>query len=512
MRRLPACLGVLAAGFLILAIPPPDPAPPAADTPVPPSAGEFAWNADTLWHALEARYAEARRRGCDGIVAAASRRIAALEAETDALSGRAAGPDDPGLDSLEARFFAQAPEAAACPALLRRYQALSGRLRAAIKRQSRGWDLRERRARVRLYRALYGGRAAVEEAMLQHPDSIVPLETGTAEPSATPGAARPGGARPLGRHSGLPRRGPHLGVDRPRERLPGQLLPRGPGPRRPGHPRGLGDRGAHRARGRDRVGGGLPAGQEAAGYAPAAPGGPARPRRRPAPSPPGRLADAGAGPRRPHSVRLHHGLPRPRPPLLLRGGLVGVSGARRHSVDGDLHHDPQRPPALAHVVRGPPFRDPGAVRPGVRSAARGGGRVAGRGVAAAGSRRQRGGGRYAGARRFRRIADVPVVPAAGRAARQGDELGARAGRPRRAGPRGGVGGCGAPHPVVLESPAPPRGPGRHGGGAPGRGRGIPAALLDARRAGAGGDRVTRIGPESDVSGKSTSTNPSAPEA
>jgi len=189
MRRLPACLGVLAAGFLILAIPAPEPAPPAADTPVPPSAGEFAWNADTLWHALEARYAEARRQGCDGIVAAASRRIAALEAETDALSGRAAGPDDPGLDSLESRFFAQAPEAAACPALLRRYQALSGRVRAAIKRQSRGWDLRERRARVRLYRALYGGRAAAEEAMLQHPDSIVPLETGTDEPSATPGAA-----------------------------------------------------------------------------------------------------------------------------------------------------------------------------------------------------------------------------------------------------------------------------------------------------------------------------------
>src|ERR1043166_10277043 len=133
MRRLPACLGVLAAGFLTLATPAPDPAPPAADTPVPPSAGEFAWNADTLWHALEARYAEARRRGCDGIVAAASRRIAAPEAETDALSGRAAGPDDPGLDSLQARIFAQAPEAAACPALLRRYQALSGRVRAAIK-------------------------------------------------------------------------------------------------------------------------------------------------------------------------------------------------------------------------------------------------------------------------------------------------------------------------------------------------------------------------------------------
>jgi hypothetical protein len=188
VRGVLAFLGVLASGFFILAVPEPEAAPPDPDTPVPASAGEFAWNADTLWRALEARYAAARAAGCDGTVALGARRIAALGEASDALAARGVGPDDSGLDSLEAGFFGLAPQAAACPALLADYLALSGRMRAAIKRLSRGWDLSERPARVRLYRALYGGRAAVEEAMLQHPDRMVPLLAGTDEPSATPAA------------------------------------------------------------------------------------------------------------------------------------------------------------------------------------------------------------------------------------------------------------------------------------------------------------------------------------
>src|SRR5881396_3490028 len=48
---------------------------------------------------------------------------------------------------------------------LRDYVRLSGRLREAIKWQSRGWDVASAGARARLYRSLYGFRGAVEEAM-----------------------------------------------------------------------------------------------------------------------------------------------------------------------------------------------------------------------------------------------------------------------------------------------------------------------------------------------------------
>src|SRR6266576_2596029 len=44
-------------------------------------------------------------------------------------------------------------------------------------------------ARARLYRSLYGFRGAVEEAMLQHPDSGFSLLEGRGEPSATPAAS-----------------------------------------------------------------------------------------------------------------------------------------------------------------------------------------------------------------------------------------------------------------------------------------------------------------------------------
>ncbi len=75
---------------------------------------------------------------------------------------------------------------AACPDHQARYTALYRDLRTAIKEQSRHWDVTSRPARDRLYRALYGSRAALEEVLLQHPDRMVPLLLGVDAPSATP--------------------------------------------------------------------------------------------------------------------------------------------------------------------------------------------------------------------------------------------------------------------------------------------------------------------------------------
>ncbi len=168
--------------MLLLSIPAAQPS--VADAPE--HGGSFAWSRDSLWRSLETSYARARRTPCDGSNALATRSMRALGAATDALSTHVVGPGDPVLDSLESRFFALGPSAASCPSRVADYVRLYGRLRQAIKWQSRRWDLTSREARQRLYRSLYGGRAAIEEVMLQHPDQIVTVVQEVPEPSATP--------------------------------------------------------------------------------------------------------------------------------------------------------------------------------------------------------------------------------------------------------------------------------------------------------------------------------------
>jgi permuted papain-like amidase YaeF/Yiix C92 family enzyme len=162
----------------------PGPEPPVA--PAPPRGGGFAWNQDTYWRSLETTYVHVRGTGCEAAAPAAARELSALNASADRLLRSPLGPDGAVLDTVERRFFRLAPVVAACPRDLRGYVRLSGRLRDAVKWQSRRWDVAGEAARARLYRTLYGFRGAVEEVMLHHPDSSAALLEGRAEPSATP--------------------------------------------------------------------------------------------------------------------------------------------------------------------------------------------------------------------------------------------------------------------------------------------------------------------------------------
>ncbi len=179
-----AIAAAFAGGFLMLSIPSLESDPP----PAPPHGGPFAWNRDQLWDSLEVRYRAARSAGCDVTGPAADRALSRLAGVVARLGEAPAGPDSPSLDTLEAALFASAPLVSACPGRLQEYVRLQELSRAAVKRQSRGWNMALPPARVRVYRALYGSRAAVEEAMLQHPDRIAPLLRGTDEPSTTPSA------------------------------------------------------------------------------------------------------------------------------------------------------------------------------------------------------------------------------------------------------------------------------------------------------------------------------------
>lgn len=175
---------VIAGAFLLLAIPDREPdTPPAAE-----ETRAFAWDRDEFWSSLERRFAELRQGGCAAADSLARQETAAVEALLDTLTARPVDPSDPALDSLEAGFFALGPLVAACPAMAQSYITLQSAIRGQVKDQSRAWDLSRNVAPDRLYRLLYGTRAAVEEVMLHHPEGVPSLLPGRGEPSATPSA------------------------------------------------------------------------------------------------------------------------------------------------------------------------------------------------------------------------------------------------------------------------------------------------------------------------------------
>ncbi|MCL4866543.1 MAG: hypothetical protein KJZ47_11670, partial [Gemmatimonadales bacterium] len=98
-------LGLAAAGFLLLAIPGPEP----EVAPAPASGAPFIWGADSLWQRLDHQFVQATSAGCGTTLPLAEGELASL---TTALADRPEGslaPVDPFLDSLELRFFELAP-------------------------------------------------------------------------------------------------------------------------------------------------------------------------------------------------------------------------------------------------------------------------------------------------------------------------------------------------------------------------------------------------------------------
>jgi len=185
LRTIVAVAGGLLLLLLPLAIPPADPVVPSA----PQTGRPFVWGRDSLWQALERGFVAARPAGC-GAPGELDAELSAFEARVVQLDvlGASLTPEASALDSLEHLGFAIAPRVAACPEVVARYVAAQARARAAVKRASLRWDANAPSVRDRLYRVLYGGRAAVEEVLLQQPGAAPALMAGTDEPSATPGA------------------------------------------------------------------------------------------------------------------------------------------------------------------------------------------------------------------------------------------------------------------------------------------------------------------------------------
>ena len=173
--------GVLLILYGLLLIPEPTPAPP----PTPTTGQPFDWNQSEFWLALEQQFREARASGCERILEQTDTRLAHGESLVDALTERHITSDDPVLDMIEVNIFRLAPLIGVCQQRLPDYVRLITRTRSAVKRQSERWDMNT--GKDRLYRLLFGGRAALEEVMLQGPNDAVPvLVEAENVPSVTP--------------------------------------------------------------------------------------------------------------------------------------------------------------------------------------------------------------------------------------------------------------------------------------------------------------------------------------
>ncbi len=171
--------------YLLLSIPGPGPKPPA-----PSLKKAFLWNQDHMWSALEKKFREARELGCEKLEEPVDLGISEIEGFLATLETSSLGPEEDIFYRLENQLFNLAPMIGACPERLPDYIALFGRVRQAVKQQSRSWDMNLEPSRHCLYRLLYGGRAALEEVMLQAPPAATPpLVKGEAVPSSTPMAS-----------------------------------------------------------------------------------------------------------------------------------------------------------------------------------------------------------------------------------------------------------------------------------------------------------------------------------
>jgi hypothetical protein len=148
---------------------------------------QFLWNRDSLWHTLEKHFTIARQSGCDNLSGQISGLLNKFTKELDSTGKQNLNPDDKMFDNLLNIIFQTAPLVGACPDSSERYIELISRTRQILKDNSRYWNPDEPAVRNTLYKLIYGGRAAVEEIILQSDKKVIPsLTYGKDEPSVTP--------------------------------------------------------------------------------------------------------------------------------------------------------------------------------------------------------------------------------------------------------------------------------------------------------------------------------------
>ena len=157
----------------------------APEFPRPADTTAFRWDADHLFTALESEFI---RVGSTDLRAAAEG-IEILEEEGNALLGRVSDSSEVPfdlLDRLTTLQFELAVRGAAHPSLLPRVQDFFVDTRVTLMRAAAGWSM-NRSSHEAIYRVLFGGRIALDEALVQAgTDALGPLLHVEDIPSATP--------------------------------------------------------------------------------------------------------------------------------------------------------------------------------------------------------------------------------------------------------------------------------------------------------------------------------------
>jgi hypothetical protein len=188
-KRLLVLLGLPALLYLALLIP--ESNKPVAEAGAKPVTGKtFAWKQDAFWRQLETEFRLAKSTECSAHQSAINELFNNAWEKINIIQQRSLAANDSLFRNIEQTIFNLAPLLAACPERLPEFSTLVTRLRQVVKQQSLRWDMNDFEVRSTMYRLLYGGRAAVEEVMLQAPVSAetVQLTRGVDEPSATPWA------------------------------------------------------------------------------------------------------------------------------------------------------------------------------------------------------------------------------------------------------------------------------------------------------------------------------------
>ncbi len=150
----------------------------------------FTWNLDQVWTTLEERFREARELGCEKLKEQIDKAFNRIDEILNILAHFPKTPDDINFVHLENEMFNLAPMIAACDQRLLEYIVLCSRVRKTVKQHSLNWSMNVVSSRDRIYRLLYGGRAALEEVMLQVPPNKIPnLVLVENVPSKTPMAS-----------------------------------------------------------------------------------------------------------------------------------------------------------------------------------------------------------------------------------------------------------------------------------------------------------------------------------
>lgn len=168
--------------YLVLLIP-----SGAPDAPVLADKQPFVWNQDSVWESLEKEFIAAKELDCLENLSKIDTTMAAIHQFLDEIGQDTLPPDAIQFALLERQFFQLGPQIGACEERLTAYMQLFSKIRRTVKQQSIHWDMGESQARNTIYRLLYGGRAGIEELMLQaKPENLPAMLLGYDEPSQTP--------------------------------------------------------------------------------------------------------------------------------------------------------------------------------------------------------------------------------------------------------------------------------------------------------------------------------------